>query len=156
MVGSLCRANPEPPPPFVIHSLPDQARITIYSEYLRDSSGELDIQAVSQHPATAGFQPATRYIERLGIRNGHWWVRVAIKNELGNQNTFALHLRGNPAATLYLPDGNEGYRQLAPQQRISGRGSSFRIDLPTGDTQLVYLQLPPRACLLYTSPSPRD
>ena len=149
LAGSLCQANPEPPPPFVIHSLPDQARITIYSEYLRDPSGELDIHTASQLPAMDHFQPATRYIERLGIRNGHWWVRVAIKNELGNQHDFALHLRGNPAAQLYLPDGNGGYRQLSPQERIPGRGSSFRVQLPTGETQLAYLQLPPRAYLTY-------
>ena len=55
LAGSLCRANPEPPPPFVIHSLPDQARITIYSEYLRDPSGELDIHTVSQLPAMDHF-----------------------------------------------------------------------------------------------------
>ena len=149
LVGGLCQASPEPPPPFVIHSLPDQARITIYSEYLRAPSGDLDIDTVSRPPATARFQPATRYIERLGIRNGHWWVRVAIKNELGNRHDFALHLRGHPAATLYLPDSNGQYQQLTPEQRIPGRGTAYRIHLPTGQTRVAYLQLEPRAYLTY-------
>lgn len=149
VAGNICQANPEPPPPFVIHSLPDQARITIYSEYLRAPSGEPGIDMINQLPAMAHFQPATHYIERLGIRNGHWWVRVAIKNELGTRHDFALHLRGAPAAKLYLPDAEGNYRKLGPEQRIPGRGSAFRVHLPTGKTQLAYLQLQPRTYLTY-------
>ena len=52
------------PPPFVVHSQPDQARITIYSEYYRDASGDADIGTISQPPVTGHFQPATRYVER--------------------------------------------------------------------------------------------
>ncbi|MED5387549.1 MAG: response regulator [Pseudomonadota bacterium] len=149
LASSLCQGNAEPPPPFVIHSLPDQARITIYSEYLRDPSGELDINTVSQSPAADHFQPATRYIERLGIRNGQWWVRVALKNELGNREDFTLHLRGHPDATLYLPDASGTYQPADEKQLLPGRGTTYRVQLPTGATQLAYLKLTPRANLTY-------
>ncbi len=124
LAGSLCRANPEPPPPFVIHSLPDQARITIYSEYLRDPSGELDIHTVSQLPAMDHFQPATRYIERLGIRNGHWWVRVAIKTSWVTSTTLPCICAVTRRHSSIYP-APTAYRQLSPQERIPGRGSQL-------------------------------
>ena len=102
------------------------------------------------------FQPATRYIERLGIRNGHWWVRVAIRNELGNQHDFALHLRGNPAAQLYLPNADGVYRQLEPEQRITGRGSSFQVHLPTGDPTCLFATATPGLSHLRIDPDHRQ
>ena len=42
------------PPPFVVHSQPDQARITIYSEYYRDASATR-ILAPSANPLLPGI-----------------------------------------------------------------------------------------------------
>jgi len=137
------------PPPFVVHSQPDQARITIYSEYYRDASGNADIGTISQPPVTGHFQPATRYIERLGIRDGAWWVRVALQNELSNKQDYALILKGNPNARVFLPGADGHYSQASQEQRIPGREASYRLHLPTGEPQLIYLQLQPQGYLTY-------
>ncbi|MCG8394379.1 MAG: response regulator [Pseudomonadales bacterium] len=149
MFAGISQAHPEPPPPFVIHSNPDQARITIYSEALRDPESSLDIDAVTRHPTTDRFQPATRFIERLGIHDGTWWVRVAIRNEMSERQDFALHLRGNPNAKLFLPTPDGSYRAATQAEQLPGRGAAFRLTLPTGQTQLLYLQLQPRGYLTY-------
>ena len=137
------------PPPFVIHSEPDQARITIYSEYYRDADGNSDIDTISQPSTSNLFQPATRYIERLGICDGKWWVRVALQNELSNRQDYALILKGNPDARVFLPGPNGHYTQASEDQRIPGRNAGYRLHLPTGERQLIYLQLQPQGYLTY-------
>ncbi len=149
-LSGMARATAEPPPPFIIHSLPNDARITIYSEYLRDSDASLTIQQVSRAPIASQFQPATRYVERLGIQQNPWWVRLAIKNEYREQQTYSLQLRGNPNATLYVPaPGGRSYQPAEPDARIPGRGASYRVHLPVGEEQLFYLQLQPQGYLTY-------
>lgn len=143
-------AAAEPPPPYIIHSLPNDARITIYSEYLQDDDGTLGVEQVSNTHLSEQFQPATRFVERLGIQPNPWWVRLAIKNEFREQQTFSLLLRGNPNANLYIPLPNgEGYQLADASTRIPGREASFRIHLPVGEEQLFYLQLQPRGYLTY-------
>ncbi|MEQ3635579.1 response regulator [Alcanivorax sp.] len=137
------------PPPFVVHSEPDQARITIYSEYYPDTNEEGDISTIRQPPISNHFQPATRYIERLGISDGKWWVRVALQNELSNKQDFALTLKGNPDARVFQPDSDGHYHQAGKEQRIPGRDVSYRLHLPTGEPQLIYLQLQPHGHLTY-------
>ncbi|MZR63638.1 hybrid sensor histidine kinase/response regulator [Alcanivorax sp. DP30] len=150
LLSSMARGAAEPPPPYIIHSLPDDARVTIYSEYLRDDEGTLTIQQVSSPTSAERFQPATRYVERLGIQQNPWWVRLAIKNEFREHSTFALQLRGNPNASLYQPAANgQGYTLAPPSARIPGRDASFRVHLPVGEQQLLYLRLQPRGYLTY-------
>ena len=150
LLCSMAEGATEPPPPYIIHSLPDDARVTIYSEYLRDDAGTLTIQQVSSEPMVAQFQPATRFIERLGIQQNPWWVRLAIKNEFREQQIFSLQLRGNPNAALFLPsEDGESYTQASPSARIPGRDASFRVQLPVGKEQLFYLRLQPKGYLTY-------
>ncbi len=140
-------AQPAPPPPFVIHTEPDNSRITIYSEFLHDAPGNLTVDDISAL-ASSEFQPATRFIERLGVQDGNWWVRVALKNELDRPQEYTLHVLGNPHASLYLPSP-AGYAQASSELRIPGRGAGFRIALPTGQTQLLYLRLQAQGYLTY-------
>lgn len=146
----MAQGAAEPPPPYIIHSLPNDARVTIYSEYLQDTNGDLTIHQVSNGPIADRFQPATRFVERLGIQQNPWWVRLAIKNEFREQQTFSLQLRGNPNASLFLPNDNGvGYQLAANRARIPGRDASFRIHLPVGEEQLFYIKLQPRGYLTY-------
>lgn len=140
-------AEPAPPPPFVIHTEPDNSRITIYSEFLHDEKGALTIEDISALPGS-DFQPATRFIERLGVQSGHWWIRVALKNELDQPQEYTLHVLGSPHATLYQPD-QTGYTLAEADQRIPGRGAGIRILLPTGQTELFYLRLQAQGYLTY-------
>ncbi|MEE3319665.1 MAG: response regulator [Pseudomonadota bacterium] len=149
-LSGTARAVSEPPPPFIIHTLPADARVTVYSEYLRDEDGTLSVQQVSRKPIADQFQPATRFVERLGIQQNPWWVRLSIKNEYREQQTYSLQLRGNPNATLFVPTGNGNrYLPAAPDTRIPGREASFRVHLPVGEEQLFYLKLQPRGYLTY-------
>ncbi|MCK0153326.1 response regulator [Alcanivorax sp. S6407] len=149
-LSGMARGASEPPPPYIIHSLPNDARVTIYSEYLRDDDGTLTIQQVSSPPVEDRFLPATRFVERLGIEQNPWWVRLSIKNEFREQQTFSLQLRGNPNARLFVPTRGGASYMLAPDNaRIPGRDASFRIHLPVGEEQLFYLQLQPRGYLTY-------
>lgn len=146
----MAQGAAEPPPPYIIHSLPNDARVTIYSEYLQDTNGDLTIHQVSNGPIADRFQPATRFVERLGIQQNPWWVRLAIKNEFREQQTFSLQLRGNPNASLFLPNDNGvGYQLADNRARIPGRDASFRIHLPVGEEQLFYIKLQPRGYLTY-------
>ena len=56
-----------PPPPYVVSSLPDNARLTIYSEYLPDPEGTLSLEAVTAGDFEGRFKPASRFVERLGL-----------------------------------------------------------------------------------------
>lgn len=146
----MAQGAAEPPPPYIIHSLPNDARVTIYSEYLQDTNGDLTIHQVSNGPIADRFQPATRFVERLGIQQNPWWVRLAIKNEFREQQTFSLQLRGNPNASLFVPNDNGvGYQLADNRARIPGRDASFRIHLPVGEEQLFYIKLQPRGYLTY-------
>jgi len=146
----MAQGAAEPPPPYIIHSLPNDARVTIYSEYLQDTNGDLTIHQVSNGPIADRFQPATRFVERLGIQQNPWWVRLAIKNEFREQQTFSLQLQGNPNASLFLPNDNGvGYQLADNRARIPGRDASFRIHLPVGEEQLFYIKLQPRGYLTY-------
>lgn len=146
----MAQGAAEPPPPYIIHSLPNDARVTIYSEYLQDTNGDLTIHQVSNGPIADRFQPATRFVERLGIQQNPWWVRLAIKNEFREQQTFSLQLQGNPNASLFVPNDNGvGYQLADNRARIPGRDASFRIHLPVGEEQLFYIKLQPRGYLTY-------
>ncbi|EKF73343.1 sensor histidine kinase/response regulator [Alcanivorax hongdengensis A-11-3] len=140
----------DPPPPYVINSVPDQARITIYSEYLRDDSGQLGIQALASGRLDDRFHPASRSTERLGISNSVWWVRVALQNELSTGQRYLLTLKGVPDATLYMPDGQGGYRQARDDLRLPWRYPVYPLTLPTGQPQVFYLKMAPHGGLSYS------
>ena len=149
LLAALAHAGP--PPPYVISSLPERARITIYSEYLPDPGGALTVDQVASSDHRADFQPASRFVERLGLSDHPWWIRVAVRNELGNQRRFALILgpRDYHDSTLFVPDG-DGYRPAGAEQRFMQHTPVYLVDLPPGETRMFYWRLNPRGGLLYS------
>ncbi|MDX1802526.1 MAG: response regulator [Alcanivorax sp.] len=138
------------PPPFVINSAPDQARITIYSEFLQDDSHQLSLDDVRSGKYDSYFQPATRSVERLGLSNNRWWVRVSLQNELGDQRRFALTIRGVSDTQLFLPGKDGGYRKATEQQRLPWRHPVYVLNLPPGQPQVLYMQIEPRGNFTYS------
>lgn len=138
------------PPPYVIHTQPANAKLTIYSELLHDLDGDIDIHTITQPEYDPKFTASVRHIERLGIRDGQWWARVAIQNRMAEQQDFALVIHGNPNAQLYLPNAQYGGYQLAPaSQRLPGRDAAYRIRLESGENQLFFIRIPPRGYLTF-------
>ncbi|MBL7250354.1 hybrid sensor histidine kinase/response regulator [Alloalcanivorax marinus] len=140
-----------PPPPYVISSLPERARITIYSEYLPDPGGTLTVDQVAGGDHEGAFQPAARFVERLGLSDHPWWIRVAVRNELGDQRRFALILgpRDYHDSTLFVPDGDR-YRPASANERFQQHTPVYLVDLPAGETRVFYWRLNPRGGLLYS------
>ncbi|MBM1143699.1 response regulator [Alcanivorax sp. ZXX171] len=149
LVAALGRADP--PPPYVISSLPERARITIYSEYLPDPGGDLSVARVAAGDHEGTFRPAARFVERLGLSDHPWWIRVAVRNELGNQHRFALILgpRNYHDSTLFVPDG-DGHRPATAEERFLLHTPVYLVDLPPGETRVFYWRVNPRGGLLYS------
>jgi CheY-like chemotaxis protein/signal transduction histidine kinase len=140
-----------PPPPYVISSLPDNERITIYSEYLPDPNGTLSLEAITAGDFDGRFKPASRFVERLGLSDHPWWVRIAVQNELGDQRRFALMQgpRHYFDSEFFLPD-DDGYRAAGPGERFVHRTPVYLVDLPPGEPRVFYWRVNPRGSLIYS------
>lgn len=151
LISGFARADM--PPPYLITSTPDQAaRITIYSEYLPDPQGAFTVDQLAAGAGSDGFQPATRFVERLGLSDHPWWVRVAVRNELPGQHRFALVTgpRDYADSILFVPDQAGGYRPVTSDERFMRRAPVHLVELPTGQTQMFYWRVNPRGSLLYS------
>ena len=149
------RAWAAPPPPFVVNSEPDNARITIYSEYLPDPDNHYSLEDVVSGGLDHRFQPASRFVERLGLSNHDWWIRVSIHNELSDQQRFALVMapRAYQDSQFYLPDGPPGttrYRTPLPDESFVHRYPIQVLDLPLGQPQVFYWRINPHGELVYS------
>jgi len=144
-------AEAAPPPPYVISSVPDNERITIYSEYLSDPDGELSLNDVTSDAFDSRFKPASRFVERLGLSGHTWWVRIAVQNELGNQRRFALMQgpRHYFDSEFFLP-GENGYQAAGPGERFVHRTPVYLVDLPPGEPRVYYWRVNPRGSLVYS------
>ena len=144
-------AQGAPPPPYVVSSLPDNARLTIYSEYLPDPDGTLSLEAVTAGDYDGRFKPASRFVERLGLSDHAWWVRIAVQNELGHQRRFALMQgpRHYFDSAFFLP-GDGGYRAAGPGERFVHRTPVYLVDLPPGEPRVFYWRVNPRGSLVYS------
>jgi len=140
-----------PPPPYVVSSLPDNERITIYSEYLPDPDGTLSLEAVTAGEFDGRFKPASRFVERLGLSDHPWWVRIAVQNELGDQRRFALMQgpRHYFDSEFFLP-GDGGYHAAGPGERFVHRTPVYLVDLPPGEPRVFYWRVNPRGSLIYS------
>lgn len=144
-------AHASAPPPFVISSLPDDARITIYSEYLPDPGGKLTVDQVTSGRYDREFKPASRFMQRLGLSDHPWWVRVSIQNELPDRHRFALEVgpRLYSHSTFYRP-GPDGYQASRDDQQLLHRYPIELIDLPVGQSKVFYWRVNPRGSLVYS------
>ena len=147
----LATALQAAPPPYVVSSLPDNARLTIYSEYLPDPDGTLSLEAITAGEFEGRFKPASRFVERLGLSDHPWWVRIAVQNELGSQRRFALMQgpRHYFDSEFFLP-GEGGYRPAGPGERFVHRTPVYLVDLPPGEPRVFYWRVNPRGSLFYS------
>ncbi|ASK33038.1 hybrid sensor histidine kinase/response regulator (plasmid) [Alcanivorax sp. N3-2A] len=144
-------SHASPPPPFVIGSLPQDARITIYSEYLPDPGGTLSVADIARGRFDGDFQPASRFVERLGLSDHPWWVRVSIQNEMAGQSLFALVLgtRHYHDSVFYRP-GPSGYRPSAASEHFQHRTPVQLLDLPVGQPRVYYWRINAHGSLVYS------
>jgi CheY-like chemotaxis protein len=144
-------AQASAPPPFVISSTPANARVTIYSEYLPDPGGDLGVEDLASGRYDTAFQPASRFVERLGLSDHPWWVRISIQNEMVEQSRFALILgtRLYHDSLFYRPT-KSGYRLSSEVEQYLHRTPVQLIDLPVGQPQVFYWRVNAHGGLVYS------
>ncbi|MEO1902363.1 MAG: response regulator [Alcanivorax sp.] len=149
LIGGLARADT--PPPYVISGPLDEARITIYSEYLSDPDGALTVETLAAGAHDDDFRPGARFVEGLGLSDHPWWIRVAVRNELPVAGRFALVLgpRNYVDSTLFVP-GDAGYRPATGAERFLHRNPVYLVDLPPQRTRVFYWRVNPRGSMLYS------
>ena len=154
VLASLAAPGParaDTPPPYVIAGPLEPARITIYSEYLADPDGSLTVDALASGAHDRDFRPGARFVERLGLSDHPWWIRVAVRNELPAPQpvTLVLGPRDYHDSTLFVPDG-DGYRPANAGERFLHRTPMYLIDLPPNRTRVFYWRVNPRGSMLYS------
>lgn len=144
-------AHASPPPPFVISDTPDNVRITIYSEYLPDRDAKLSVADIASGRYDDKFQPSSRFVERLGLSDHPWWVRVSIQNETSDQSRFALILgtRLYHDSQFYRPS-KSGYRLSSDDEHFLHRMPVELIRLPQGEPQVFYWRVNAHGSLVYS------
>lgn len=135
----------------MISNTPDQARITIYSEYMPDPGGQLTVDQITSGRYDPDFKPASRFVERLGLSDHPWWVRISIQNELPERHRFALTVgpRLYYHSTFYRP-GAAGYQRSPAAREVLHRYPIELLDLPVGQPRVYYWRVNPRGSLVYS------
>ncbi len=145
------------PPPYETGAGADGARITVYSEYLRDPEGELTFSDVHGGEFDERFTPATGELTNKGFSRDTWWVRFALRNTSRDHDRFLLELfPGVFSAVAFIEPGDDGpevrhsgTREDPPWGDIRYRNQLFHVDLEPGDSGLYYLRLEPRHSFVY-------
>lgn len=144
-----------PPPPYVIDSVDDQARITIYSEYLIDTERSLTLTDLRSGDHDDRFIPARHGFQRLGFHRHPVWLRFALRNSTGINIRRILELSPGLAASLvfYEPtpagyvERHSGTSLSVPWADLRGREQLYLLELPAGESRLYYLRLEPSLAL---------
>ena len=127
---------------------PENTRVVIgpYLEQLEDPEGIMTLADVQSPPLQSRFQPNTYDDIHIGHTRSAWWFRFKCKRAATHQE----QLPGGKASTPYFIEfdkpGIHSIDLYVPQKKdLKG---SPRIVWTVKETGM--------ACLLYTSPSPRD
>ena len=140
-----------PPPPYVIDSVDDHARITIYTEYLVDSSHSLSLTDIRSGAHDGTFVPARHGFQRIGFHRHPVWFRFALRNSTGTDIRRVLELSpGLAASIIFYEPGTDGYTERhsgtdmpVPWADLRGREQLYLLDLPAGESRLYYLRMEP-------------
>ena len=154
-----CSLASASPPPFVINAELDHARITVYSEHLRDEHGDIEFNDILSGAYDRQFVPALRSSEFLGFSDQRWWIRLALHNNTASPQNLLLTLTPGLYARLsfYRPDerglyhASHGGTDLAPPWGdLRQRAPAYQLTLAPGSTQTYYVSVVPRRHLNYT------
>jgi two-component system, sensor histidine kinase RetS len=139
------------PPPYVVDSLADHARVTIYTEYLADHDGMLTLDDIRSGLVDDDFTPARRGTQRLGFHRHPFWLRLAIRNDTSLPLQRVLELTpGLGSSIAFFEPAREGYQvrysgtdHSPPWADLRGREQYFLIQLPAAETRLYYIRVVP-------------